>query len=186
MSILITSSRRPNPRLRTFCKDLAKVLPDAIKVNRGKMSIEEVAIKAYQLEIDHVIVVGKGRGGNPGRMIFLKIYEDKYEILPLIIGIEGVVLIREIKNADVPEKVASTIIASNTDQLPDLLSDALGLSSIEVESIEDLQGTADTIMWIEKVKRKYIIRFFNGQNLRLSGPIIKVNKVVRKCPIIPP
>jgi len=186
MGILITSSRRPNPRLRTFCKDLAKVLPNAIKVNRGKMSIEEVAIKAYQLAIDHVVVVGKGRGGNPGRMIFLKIYEERYEILPLIIGIEGVVLIREIKDAHVPEKVTSTIIASNTNQLPELLSEALGLSSIEVESIEDLQGAADTIMWIEKSKQKYVIRFFNGQSLKLSGPIIKVHKVVRRCPITPP
>ncbi|RLE81997.1 MAG: hypothetical protein DRJ52_02930, partial [Thermoprotei archaeon] len=155
MGILITSSRRPNPRLRTFCKDLARVLPDAIKVNRGKMSIEEVALKAYQLKIDHVVIVGKGRGGNPGRLIFIKVYEDRYEVLPLIIGIHGVTLIREIPEASIPTTVKTAVIAIKSECLKvgESLSDSLGLPFIEVSRLQDTQGLSDIILWIDSLKQ---------------------------------
>ena len=64
--ILLTTSRRPTGRIRTFCRDLANSLPNVVRVNRGKMSLDGLAEKAIELEADKVVVVDRWHGG-PGK-----------------------------------------------------------------------------------------------------------------------
>jgi rRNA maturation protein Rpf1 len=47
--------------MRSFCRDLLYSIPDVIRVNRGKMSLDALAEKALELEADRVIVVEKWR-----------------------------------------------------------------------------------------------------------------------------
>ena len=65
--ILLTTSRRPTGRIRTFCRDLSNSIPDVVRVNRGKMSLDGVAEKAIEVEADHIIVVDRWHGG-PGKI----------------------------------------------------------------------------------------------------------------------
>lgn len=61
--MLITTSRKPSQRTRTFCRGLERAL-GARSVNRGKMSLRNVFLKAKEMGKDHVAIVSE-RDGNP-------------------------------------------------------------------------------------------------------------------------
>ena len=69
--ILVTTSRRPTGRIRTLCNDLARSIPGAVRINRGKMNLEGVAEKALEIDADRVVVVNRWRGG-AGKIEFFK------------------------------------------------------------------------------------------------------------------
>lgn len=69
--ILVTTSRRPTGRIRTLCNDLARSIPEAVRVNRGKMNVDGIAEKALEIEADRVVVVNRWRGGL-GKIEFFK------------------------------------------------------------------------------------------------------------------
>ena len=95
---LITTSRRPTRRTRSFCKDLQRALPRAIKVNRGKMSLSDVALRALELGADRVVLVSVFKG-NPGRIRFFSVSRESFVELPPTINIAGVKLVREFQRA---------------------------------------------------------------------------------------
>jgi U3 small nucleolar ribonucleoprotein protein IMP4 len=67
--MLITTSRKPSQRTRSFCKSLVRVLNSSY-INRGKMSIRDVLIKSSELGYDRVALVSEMKG-NPNRIDFL-------------------------------------------------------------------------------------------------------------------
>lgn len=64
--MLITTSRKPSQRTRTFCRGLERVFK-ARCVNRGKMSLRDVFLKAGEMKTNRVFVVSE-RDGNPNGM----------------------------------------------------------------------------------------------------------------------
>ncbi|MEN6329494.1 MAG: Brix domain-containing protein [Methanobacteriaceae archaeon] len=72
--MLITTSRKPSQRTRSFGRTLGRVLP-ARYLNRGKMSLREVFLKAKELGFEFVIVISE-RDGNPNRLEFFKSNEE--------------------------------------------------------------------------------------------------------------
>ena len=67
--LLITTSGRPVQRMRTLCNDLRRVIPKAIRINRGKLSIKGISEKALEIGADRIIIVERRKGG-PGRIKF--------------------------------------------------------------------------------------------------------------------
>lgn len=96
MGFLITTSRRPTRRTRSFCKDLQRVLPSAFRVNRGKMNLIDIALKALELNVNRVILVSVFKG-NPGRIHFFSVSNDSFAEIPPLINIRGVKLLREFR-----------------------------------------------------------------------------------------
>ena len=94
--ILLTTSRRPTGRIRTFCRDLANSIPDVVRVNRGKMSLDGVAEKAIEVEADKVVVVDRWHGG-PGRINLYKLSYGLEPVPPLML-IKNIRLRREFEN----------------------------------------------------------------------------------------
>jgi U3 small nucleolar ribonucleoprotein protein IMP4 len=64
--MLITTSRKPSQRTRSFCRNLERVL-NSKYVNRGKMSIRDVMIKSIQLKFKSTAIVSESKG-NPSRI----------------------------------------------------------------------------------------------------------------------
>ena len=95
--ILLTTSRRPTGRIRTFCRDLANSIPDAVRINRGKMSLDGVAEKAIEVEADKVVVVDRWQGG-PGRISLYRLGSSGLYFVPPLMLIKGIRLRREFKN----------------------------------------------------------------------------------------
>ncbi|RLF16795.1 MAG: hypothetical protein DRJ66_02515 [Thermoprotei archaeon] len=184
MKIIITTCRRPSRRLRSFVKDLVRVLPGSIRITRGKQSLEDLASLALSLDANLVIIVDALKG-NPGRLRFVKVYRYSYELVPFKVIISGVKLIREIPLSDIPTEVRSEVIATyegasdKVNVLCEKLADLLNFPYIEVKSLNELKGAADIIMWIVPSRRDLArIEFVNGRSSNIAGPIIRVKKVI--------
>ena len=121
--MLISTSRKPSQKTRKFCKNLAR-LTDSTSVNRGKMNMRELLLKALEVDEFNLAVVNEIKG-NPSKITF---YSNKGEILLVILI--SVVLDNEKLNM-APSKLR---IVSDIEKL-DVLSDILDLDL--VDSAED-------------------------------------------------
>ena len=75
--MLITTSRKPSAKTRTFCQSLSRAL-NAEYINRGKMSFRDVLIKSSEFKRFAIISQMKG---NPSRIEF---YDKSGEILLIL------------------------------------------------------------------------------------------------------
>lgn len=92
---MLTTSRRPTGRIRTFCRELANSIPDVVRVNRGKMSLDGVAEKAIELEAERVVVVDRWHGG-PGKIGLFQVSSTGLKPVPPLMLIKGLRLRREL------------------------------------------------------------------------------------------
>lgn len=84
--MLITTSRKPSQRTRSFCKSLVRVL-NSRYVNRGKMSIRDVLIKSSEMGYNKTAVISQMKG-NPSRIDF---HEEDGELIlsiDITVGLE--------------------------------------------------------------------------------------------------
>ncbi|MFQ6129859.1 MAG: hypothetical protein ACE5OT_03510 [Candidatus Hadarchaeaceae archaeon] len=70
--MLISTSRRPGHRTRILCRELTRVLPNAIYVPRGAKTINKLASFASSLGHDRVMVVNS-LAGQPRELRFLAV-----------------------------------------------------------------------------------------------------------------
>lgn len=82
--ILITTSRRPTQKMRTFCNDLRNVIPDCCRINRGKQSMERIFEKALELGAENIMIVSRWKGG-PVKIELYKLGRGGLGFIPPII-----------------------------------------------------------------------------------------------------
>ena len=70
--------------MRSLCHDLQRVLPDAIRINRGKLSFPEIIGKVLDAQADRLIIVERWKGG-PGKIQFYQISSEVTLLPPLLI-----------------------------------------------------------------------------------------------------
>jgi U3 small nucleolar ribonucleoprotein protein IMP4 len=92
--ILLTTSRRPTSRIRSFCHDLADCLPDIVRINRGKLNLDGIIEKAFEINADRVVIVDRWKGG-PGKIQLFLVRETGLTPVPPMIYIRGIKLRRE-------------------------------------------------------------------------------------------
>jgi len=109
--ILITTSRRPARRVRSFCKDLARVIPRAVKINRGKKSLYEVLTEAAQRNLPYVLIVETWKG-NPGDMFFYRADVAGAKEPLAVLRVKSVKLQREINRETKIGEVKGIVIQS--------------------------------------------------------------------------
>ena len=117
--MLISTSRKPSQKTRKFCKNLARVT-DSTSVNRGKMNMRELLLKALEMEEINLAVVNEIKG-NPSKITF---YSNKGEVL-LVILISVVLESEKLNMA--PSRLK---MVSNMEKL-NVLSDILGLELVD-------------------------------------------------------
>ena len=78
--MLISTSRKPSQKTRKFCKTFAR-LTDSTSVNRGKMNMRELLLKALEVEEYNLAIVNEIKG-NPSKITF---YSNKGEVLLVIL-----------------------------------------------------------------------------------------------------
>ena len=92
---LITTSRRPNNRVRSFVKELSSTLPNTVRLNRGHLSMSELAREAMALGAERVLIVSSRRG-NPGIMRIYTVEKGRAALNNIVsIIVRGVSLARE-------------------------------------------------------------------------------------------
>ncbi|MCK9152058.1 Brix domain-containing protein [Methanobacterium alcaliphilum] len=155
--MLITTSRKPGSRTRSFCQTLHRVL-NSEYVNRGKMSMRDVLLKASQLNHDTIAVVFE-KHGNPSKITFYDC--DGSEIIYITL------------NAALPEKrikIHKDHLSYKCD-VKDLcfLGDILNIES-------DNESELD-FLWIKKSDNDYkaILEFFDSSGISTGFKIFIKN-----------
>ena len=158
--MLISTSRKPSQKTRKFCKNLARVT-DSTSVNRGKMNMRELLLKALEVDEYNLAIVNEIKG-NPSRISF---FSNKGELLLTILI--GVTLDNE-KTNFAPSQLK---IVSEVKQL-DVLSDILDLDLVyEAEDNYILVSESE-----DSVARIYFINKF-GEKLNFQINVKKVLEV---------
>ena len=113
--IAIGTTRKPTQRIRSFIKELSRVIPRSIRFTRGKQSFGEFCDTAQNLGSTRIMLIGAYHG-NPGRLGFLEFNGKIWEFQPPTIIIKTTRLLRE-------SKVKPTSGIKNLFVIPDSSSD---------------------------------------------------------------
>lgn len=68
--------------MRTLCNDLQKVIPDTVRINRGKLSIEGISKKALEIGANKMIMVERWKG-EPQKIILFNLSVNSTPFLTL-------------------------------------------------------------------------------------------------------
>ncbi len=179
--ILITTSRRPSPRTRSFIKDLVGILPNSLKVNRGHLTMEELAILALSKGCDRLVIVGENRG-NPS---LLRVYKlERGGIFKNIVSIKvrGLALSREIKRSLPDFQPKELYVKANYDELMDfaealmlgfhgrIYHKGIKLNNESLLAVLTLTKNGDVILEFLDYKNRYV-----GPKLKL----MRVSKMIK-------
>lgn len=124
--ILLTTSRRPTNRMRTLCHDLARSIPNVVRINRGKLNLDGIAEKAFELDADRVIIVDRWKGG-PGKIKLFQAGPEGLILVPPIIFVRSIRLQRELEGARA-KPVRSLTITTSFEKSPQVAKIAESLS----------------------------------------------------------
>ena len=97
--MLITTSHRPTRRTRSFGHDLEKVFPNALYLTRGKKTIQDLLMEAYDRGYGRLLIINVWKG-NPLKMTFIKVSPDDWGYLGYLY-LHGIKLQREIGFRDI-------------------------------------------------------------------------------------
>jgi len=82
--ILFTTCRQPTERIRSFVSELSHSIPKCRRLNRGKLSLEAVAERCFELKCDKALIIQRWMGA-PGRIQLLEFRNsDLTQIPPLM------------------------------------------------------------------------------------------------------
>ncbi len=90
MPLLITTSRRPSRRTRTFVKELVRVLPGSIRLNRGKLSVDDLHELMLKKGVNKILIIDTKKG-NPSRLSFMTLSQNGLA-RKLVIEVNGLTL----------------------------------------------------------------------------------------------
>jgi len=172
--ILLTTSRNPTPLIRTFCNEFARMIPGIVRVNRGKMSADEVAEKALEYEADRIVIVDRRHGG-PGDIKLFKIGEAGLVSTPPIIHVAGIRLQRDFGSS----RATSTayIVVASDDQGESLkVADALSsFFNIPIMPMQRASEQPATYIHVSKDKASRLMITFMSEPDHEVGPRIVVS-----------
>ncbi len=171
--IIITTSRAPSQRTRSFVKELVAVLPGAERINRGKYTLRELGYIATRAGADYVWIVYEKRG-NPSA---IKIYGIDYAspgvlVEKYMVLLKGITLSREIGNPLVKMECLD-VEAGECDS-----RDCRLLGQVFLEAIGGASSACpNTLILIDHYG--FVEAFFTHNKGR-AGPVIRV-RGVRVC-----
>jgi U3 small nucleolar ribonucleoprotein protein IMP4 len=93
---VITTSRKPSQRTRSFLRDLVRVIPWSFHFTRGSCSLNDLADELTVLGINRLLIIHEKKG-NPSLVKFYKLEDGKLAERDYRIRIKGISLARELK-----------------------------------------------------------------------------------------
>jgi len=181
--ILLTTSRRPTGRIRTFCRDFVNSIPDVVRVNRGKMSLDGVAERAIEIDADRVVVVDRWRGGL-GKTNLFRVSSTGLTSVPPLMLISGIRLRREFKEGT--RRTRSSAITIEPEDSTELIRIAECMSqyfSLPILSVDEAARKHGASMHFSfDHSRRLQITFIHHQRMVEIGPRVTLSKLVWKVP----
>jgi len=174
--LLVTTSREPSRRARSFVKDLVLAVPHAVKVNRGKATYSDLAVRATSLGAYGVLVVLERRG-NPSALLYAEPEGLRLRKL-FLLKVSGVSLLREIPGSQSPHGLRELVLVPRTvpEGLPELVSGYLA-ESLKPRLVERAEGRCVELKVLGGSDGA-LVSFMCTTTDRECGPHFTVTKVV--------
>jgi len=181
--ILLTTSRRPTGAIRSFCRDFVNSIPDVVRVNRGKMSLDGVAERAIELEADRVVVVDRWRGGL-GRINLFRVSSTGLKSVPPLMLISMIRLRREFEEGT--RRARSSAITLKPEDSAELIRIAGRMSQyfgLPVLSVDEAARKHGASMHFSFDSSRHIqITFMRLQRMVEIGPRVTLAKLIWEVP----
>lgn len=171
--IIITSSHRPSRRVRSFINDLARTLPRASRINRGKKSLEDLW-NIMWLEGYRILIIVNTRKANPGRVdIYLR--RDREVIRVGYMVIASVKLSRE---QSAPECFFRSPVIDLSECSAPGCEDVGEMLSIILSAIDhDSKGNQDAREAIHVSSRGGLIFIWFTKDGKICGPRVGIRRI---------
>lgn len=176
--ILITTCRRPFPRMRTFSNDLSRLLPNSKRLTRGKQSLKEIAEKAVLQGCSRLLVLERWRLG-ACKISFHSINSWGLESLSPKIYVQKFVthLEREQKGSKIPVVHAIALLSEeeSAKRLSSFLSRFLRM---KLMSWKDLEDSSTPIMIISTNKEGRVRLSVGNRDSSNNVPSFSIWRIV--------
>lgn len=175
--MLLTTSRKPSPRTRSFAGSLERIL-NSKYINRGKMSMRDVLLKSRASDHTKVAVISEMKG-NPSRIEFFDLEGDL--ILSMDITVSNSLASGRIKKkdlrvrweldrSDLKEKIISTI------EVPE---DPVDLINTRLDTLKDeLRQYSNSNLILVKGEDSKAVVEFHDQEGQITGPRIYIHRCI--------
>jgi rRNA maturation protein Rpf1 len=181
--ILITTSRHPSARTRSLCNDLARMIPDSMRINRGKLSNDGLLALASEKGARTLVVIDSHMG-NPSVISFTSVQRDHRSGASLKLFIVRVRLQRELLSETKIYRSKKLMVLKGVggvglERLTKMLASFLGGNLIETTDEGKLQGEFGerrVTLTAEERSGEIILKFLDTKSLGEHGPQITVKK----------
>jgi rRNA maturation protein Rpf1 len=179
MTIIITTSREPSRRTRSFLKDLVATIPGSVKLNRGKATYDDLKNRLIRENADGLLMILEKKA-NPSALVYYNIMEEELRRI-FLMKITSVRLARETKDYQKPLGIRDIII--NPEKVPNGLPTEVSDALITALKPKIVIGTIANPRTIEIIvsgdNNEAIINFICTGTGRPCGPSFKAIKVIR-------
>jgi U3 small nucleolar ribonucleoprotein protein IMP4 len=177
--IVIGTTRKPSQRIRSFAKELARVLPRAARFTRGKQSLLEFCEEARAQGAERVLLIG-GYHGNPGRLVFLHYSQGQWHFQPPLIFIKSVVLLRQMIRQQIPSSKTLYVIQDidRDKSVAEAIAKALGVSFVNREALSSER--ANSALLLVALHQRKTLEFLSLQDNQPVGPTLHVRNIYLK------
>jgi len=177
--ILLTTSRRPTRRIRTLCHDLARSIPNVVRINRGKLSLDGIAEKALELNADRVIVVDRWKGG-PGKIELFRVEPAGLTPVIPLMYVAGIRLQREFEaKTKAVRSLAVTTAPENPPEITKIAENLSNFLNFPLSSIDEAASKYQASMHVlRNASGRIQITFMLLPQMVEIGPRITISRVV--------
>lgn len=178
--IVIGSTRKPTQRVRSFIRELNRVIPQSTRLTRGKQSLGDFCEAAQDIGASRILLIGSFHG-NPGRIGFLHLVEDSWIFNPPTIILRSVQLLRESRRDSIPPSKTLYVVpdTDNDTVHAELLSKALGMPFVNRTYIPETESK--TSILLAALHQRSRIEFLSLQEEQPIGPTLFVKRFLRKA-----
>jgi len=178
--LLLTTSRRPTSRIRTFCRDLACSIPNVVRINRGKLSLDGIVEKTLELNASQVIIVDRWKGGS-GKIELFKIGQEGLVPVPPVMYVAGIKLRREFDRAKTKPVCSLTITMSseNSNEIIRIAKSVSNFLTVPSSQTDKMASKSKISMHIsiDGLRRTQVTFMLLPENVEI-GPRVTLSHVV--------
>jgi rRNA maturation protein Rpf1 len=168
--------------MRTLCGEISHSLPFAVRINRGKLSLEGIAEKSVEYDAEKVMIIERWKFGL-GRIQLFNLKPEGLESVPPTIYVRNAIFRRNLAGEIMKERrIKSIAIAasphenSEVEKLEKALSDFFEIPVFSLK--EAINKKCDAAMQIKTSSQKdLIITFMLLPELVEVGPQILVSHI---------
>ncbi len=178
---IITTSREPSRRTRSFIKDLACLAPWLVRLTRGKLTFQELVEHALGEGAATLAIVCE-RKANPSLIRIYDLTQPLQDGLPIhayTIFLKGITLSREKGRRTSDLKVREAVVDAEpprTSEERDVILSLLKLFGAR-PAIEEREEEGVLRIIVRYMARGAVIEFQDTSTGRLVGPVIRIDGV---------